>query len=128
MQILRLDHLVLRVRDVAASIHFYQQLLGCEVEREVESLGLVQLRAGDSLIDLLPVEAAASATSAEPNLDHFCLLLEPFDRNALAARCEALELEWEAPKRRYGATGFGPSVYVRDPDGNRLELKGRGGL
>jgi len=121
MRIKGLDHLVLRVADTDRSAQFYAALLGCQVERRVAEIGLVQLRAGDSLIDLLP----ADLPPARPgNLDHFCLLLDPFDVGLIRQRCAQLGISCEAPQRRYGATGYGPSIYLYDPDGNKLELKG----
>jgi catechol 2,3-dioxygenase-like lactoylglutathione lyase family enzyme len=74
-----LDHVVLRVRDVGSMVRFYSEVLGCAVEREVEELGLIQLRAGSSLIDL--VDAAGGEGQ---NMDHFCLRIEPFDPAALS--------------------------------------------
>jgi len=125
MHIKGLDHVVLRVADTARSAQFYRQLLGCHEERRVEEIGLVQLRAGDSLIDLLPVDATPAApTRVAGNLDHFCLLIDPFDLGLIRQRCAQLGIACEEPKRRYGATGYGPSIYLHDPDGNKLELKG----
>lgn len=124
MQIKGLDHVVLRVADTARSIDFYAALLGCHVERRVEELGLVQLRAGASLIDLLPV----ASPPVDTNLDHFCLLIDPFDEPAIRQRCASLGIDCPPAERRYGATGFGPSIYLHDPDGNRIELKGRDDL
>nr|WP_246480823.1 VOC family protein [Motiliproteus sediminis] len=119
-----MDHVVLRVADTARSADFYATLLDCSVERRVDKIGLVQLRAGDSLIDLLPV----ATPPADANLDHFCLLIEPFDEALIRQRCQRLGIDCPCAKRRYGATGFGPSIYLQDPDGNRVELKGRGGV
>ncbi|HEY5718381.1 MAG TPA: VOC family protein [Motiliproteus sp.] len=121
MRIKGLDHLVLRVADTTRSAQFYHQLLGCPVERRVEEIGLVQLRAGSSLIDLVP---AVDEVPQPGNLEHFCLVLDPFDPELIALRCQQLGVSCEAPERRYGASGYGPSIYVLDPDGNKLELKG----
>jgi catechol-2,3-dioxygenase len=114
-----LDHVVLRVRDVGSMVRFYSEVLGCAVEREVEELGLIQLRAGSSLIDL--VDAAGGEGQ---NMDHFCLRIEPFDPAALSRHLSRHGIEAGPVERRYGAEGFGPSIYIQDPEGNTVELKG----
>ncbi|RIL02594.1 MAG: VOC family virulence protein [Proteobacteria bacterium] len=130
IEIRRIDHLVLRVRDVAASKRFYCDVLGCRVERESEALGLHQLRAGESLIDLVPVDGplgklGGAAPGAEArNLDHLALALASFDEAALRAHLEAHGVAPGDVAERFGAEGSGPSMYVRDPDGNVVELKG----
>ena len=127
---LGLDHVVLRVNDLAAALRFYQGALGCTIERRIDALGLVQLRAGASLIDLVPIDSPlgkAGGGAPAPdgkNVDHFCLRIEPFDPDALASHLRAHRIEPGDIARRYGADGFGPSMYVRDPDGNVVELKG----
>ena len=129
-RVLGLDHVVLRVRDLDAALRFYQGALGCAIERRVDAIGLVQLRAGASLIDLVPVDsplgrAGGGAPAAEGrNVDHLCLRIEPFDTEALAAHLSAHSIEPGEIGRRYGADGYGPSMYLRDPDGNVVELKG----
>ena len=127
-----LDHVVLRVSDVARSLRFYCDVLGCAVERRSDALGLVQLRAGASLIDLVDVASplgrlGGAAPEAEArNLDHFALQLAGFDADAIRAHLEAHGVEAGDVAQRYGALGMGPSLYVRDPDGNVVELKGEG--
>jgi len=127
-----LDHVVLRVSDVARSLRFYCDVLGCAVERRSDALGLVQLRAGASLIDLVDVASplgrlGGAAPGAEArNLDHFALQLAGFDADAIRAHLEAHGVEAGDVAQRYGALGMGPSLYVRDPDGNVVELKGEG--
>jgi glyoxylase I family protein len=118
-EIQQLDHVVLRVADMDRSIRFYCDVLGCEVERKVESIGLVQLRAGASLIDLVPRTDAGSG-----DLDHIALRIDPFDPAALTAHFAAHGLTLGEVARRYGAEGYGPSVYLYDPDGYQIELKG----
>ncbi len=117
-----LDHVVLRVADLERAIGFYCEVLGCREERRVESIGLVQLRAGSSLIDLIPAESAPQAGSA--NMDHFALRIEPFDEAALRRHLESHGVEAGEFATRYGAEGQGPSLYIKDPDGNTVELKG----
>lgn len=130
MKVLGIDHVVLRVVDLEASLAFYRDLLGCEVERRVESAGLVQLRAGASLIDLVPLSSrlgrrgGAGPGAEGRNVDHFCLRIEPFEPDALRARLWELGYSPSEVESVYGAEGTGPSIYVRDPDGNTVELKG----
>lgn len=127
-----IDHVVLRARDIARMIAFYRDVLGCAVDREREDLGLYQLRAGRSLIDLVDVKgklgrAGGAAPGADGrNMDHFCLAIEPFDETALRAHLAAHGVEMGEVATRYGAQGSGPSVYIRDPEGNTVELKGIG--
>ena len=117
-----LDHVVLRVADLDRAIHFYCEVLGCTEERRLESIGLVQLRAGASLIDLVPAEGAPEVAGG--NMDHFCLRIEPFDEAELRTHLKAHGVEVGEVARRYGAEGHGPSLYLQDPDGNTVELKG----
>lgn len=125
-----LDHIVLRVRDVAAMRRFYCEVLGCTVEREQAGIGLLQLRAGASLIDLVDVAGklgrkGGAAPGAEArNLDHFCLRIEPWEAAALLAHLEAHHVRIGEMGQRYGAEGEGPSLYIEDPEGNTVELKG----
>ena len=125
-----LDHVVLRVADLERSIRFYCDVLGCRVERSLDELGLYQLRAGAHLIDLVDVTAPlgraggpAAGTEAR-NMDHIALLVAPFDVDAIRAQLEAHGVEPGEVAQRYGARGNGPSMYIRDPDGNVVELKG----
>jgi catechol 2,3-dioxygenase-like lactoylglutathione lyase family enzyme len=130
MKILGLDHIVLRVRDMERMVAFWRDALGCTVEKVQTELGLVHIRAGSALIDLVDVagklgKEGGHAPDAEGrNLDHFCLRAEPFDPPAIRARLEAQGVAVDAPKRRFGAEGYGESIYLSDPEGNRIELKG----
>ena len=125
-----IDHLVLRVSDSAAMLAFYRDVLGCPVERRQDDIGLIQLRAGRSLIDLVPIDGALGrAGGAAPgkegrNLDHFCLRIEPFDEAAIRSRLKAHGIDAGPLASRYGAEGEGPSLYLTDPEGNVVELKG----
>lgn len=119
---LGLDHVVLRVRDQARSTRFYQDVLGCTLDRVNEKISLVHLRFGEHLIDLLP------ATGGEPGggLDHVCLSIRCDDLNQLVRALESKGVTLEGKVvQRYGAYGEGPSVYLRDPDGYKIELKPR---
>ena len=125
-----IDHVVLRVANLQASVDFYCGVLGCTLERHREDIGLAQLRAGRSLIDLVPLDGKLGrAGGAAPgaggrNVDHFCLRVEPFDGAALAAYLRERGLAPGEIAERFGAEGKGPSIYVTDPDGNTVELKG----
>ena len=126
----QIDHIVLRVRDVDAMQAFYCDVLGCSVERRQDTIGLLQLRAGASLIDLVDVEGklgrmggAAPGTEGR-NLDHLCLRVEPFERDAIVAYLRARGVRLGEFGSRYGAEGEGPSQYLFDPEGNMVELKG----
>jgi catechol 2,3-dioxygenase-like lactoylglutathione lyase family enzyme len=132
IEIRGIDHVVLRVSDVERSLRFYCDVLGCREERRVEALGLVQLRAGAALIDLVDVGGALGRIGGGPpgdlqrNMDHVALQLAGFDEPALRAELAAAGVEAGEVGERYGAEGMGPSLYVRDPDGNVVELKGPG--
>lgn len=127
----RIDHLVLRVRDMSRSETFYSEVLGCEVTRRREDLGLLHLRAGASMIDLVAIDGplgrkGGSAPGVDGrNLDHLCLRIEPFDEASIVAHLGAHGIAPHAPaSRNFGAEGNGPSLYFDDPDGNTIELKG----
>ncbi|MEX0645735.1 MAG: VOC family protein [Parvularculaceae bacterium] len=125
-----LDHVVFRVADLARSIEFYRDILGCTVEREQKAIGLTQLRAGRSLIDLVPIDGPLGSMGGAPpgaearNMDHFALSIAPFDEAAIRAWLGGHGIEAPEAGQRYGAEGEGPSIYIRDPDGNVVELKG----
>lgn len=125
-----IDHLVLRVRDLAAMQAFYRDVLGCTVERHQQAIGLLQLRAGDSLIDLVDVDGklgrmgGAAPGEEGHNLDHLCLQVDPFDLEAIVGHLRAHGVRVGEFGSRYGAEGEGPSQYLFDPEGNMVELKG----
>lgn len=133
IRIREIDHLVLRVIDLEPMLRFYCGALGCSVERRDDAIGLVQLRAGRSLIDLVPVDgtlgrAGGAAPGREArNLDHFCVRIEPFDKPAIRAELSALGIAVGALATRNGAGGEGPSLYISDPEGNTVKLKGPAG-
>jgi glyoxylase I family protein len=130
IHIREIDHIVLRVSDLRRMLHFYCEVLGCPEERRQDEIGLVQLRAGRSLIDLVTVTGklgrmGGAAPAAEGrNMDHVCLHVEPFDAAAIGAHLAAHGVPPGAVESRYGAEGEGPSIYVTDPEGNVVELKG----
>ncbi|OOG51613.1 VOC family protein [Polaromonas sp. C04] len=130
IDIQEIDHIVLRVIDLDAMLHFYGTVLGCPIERRQDDIGLVQLRAGRSLVDLVPVDGPLGrAGGAAPgfegrNLDHFCLRVDPFDEAAIRAHLTAAGVAVGPVESRNGAEGQGPSIYIADPQGNTVELKG----
>ena len=120
----RIDHVVIRVRDLAAMVRFYEQALGFRVERTIDRLNLVQMRAGASMLDLIEGERPASAGKTGSNMDHLCFRIAPFDRDAISSHLSPLGIEIGEAVERYGAEGTGLSVYFDDPEGNQIELKG----
>jgi catechol 2,3-dioxygenase-like lactoylglutathione lyase family enzyme len=124
--VLGIDHIVLRVRALAGALRFYRDVLGCPLEREQPELGLTQLRAGRSLIDLVTLDGplgAGEPPGKGPNVEHFCLTLAPFDEPRLIAWLTAHGVAAHAPDTRYGAQGEGRSLFIEDPEGNHIELK-----
>ena len=125
-----IDHVVLRVRDLEASLAFYCGVLGCTLDKVQDKIGLWQVRAGASLIDLVPLDGllgkmgGAGPGDEGRNLDHFAIQVAPFDEAKIRAHLAAHGVTVTESGRRYGAQGDGPSVYIRDPDGNTVELKG----
>ena len=130
-----LDHVVLRVRDAARMERFYCEVVGCVVVRRRTDLGLIHLGAGSTMIDLVDIEGPLGGRrpgdGADPpvgikerNMDHFCLRVTPFDAPAISAHLRAHGVEPREIGTRFGAEGDGPSLYLDDPEGNRVELKG----
>jgi catechol 2,3-dioxygenase-like lactoylglutathione lyase family enzyme len=129
-RLVAIDHLVLRVVDLGRMLRFYCDALGCTIEKRQDSIGLIQLRAGSALIDLVPIDGKLGAAGGAPpgkegrNLDHFCLRVEPFDEAAIHEQLARYGYASGPVEKRYGAEGEGPSIYVTDPEGNVVELKG----
>lgn len=122
LRIAEIDHVVLRCRDQKRMLDFYTRMLGFAEERRIEQMGLIQLRAGNAMIDLLPGREVGN--DAGGNVDHFCLGVETADINAAVRYFTENNVEVMGdPIERYGAHGIGLSIYVRDPDGNVIELK-----
>lgn len=125
-----IDHIVLRTTKLRAMLEFYTGILACEVERETSpKTGLTQLRAGNALIDLVVVDSLLGKLGGSApgqtgnNLDHFCLQLKPISEEEMIAHLESNGVEVGEFDDRYGAQGFGRSVYVKDPEGNVVELR-----
>ena len=130
LKVLAIDHIVLRTDKLDAMLNFYRDILGCKVERELPpETGLIQLRAGTTLIDLVPVDSELGRLGGKPpqqdgrNLEHFCLLVQSENQQTLHRYLSSHNLTPEPFQKRYGATGFGPSTYIKHPQGNTLELK-----
>ena len=126
----RIDHIVLRVNVLEPMLQFYCKVLGCRIERRQDAIGLVQLRAGASMVDLVPVDGTLGRQGGAPpgaegrNVDHICFRVESFDAAAIAAHLAAHGVQCGNVEMRYGAEGEGPSIYINDPEGKTIELKG----
>ena len=129
-KIQQIDHIVLRVAELQPMLDFYLGTLGCTLDRVREDLGLYQIRAGDSLIDLVTIDGKlGSAGGKAPgregrNLDHFCLRVDPFNPEEIMSHLQQHGIEGGRLESRYGAQGQGLSLYLSDPEGNVIELKG----
>jgi catechol 2,3-dioxygenase-like lactoylglutathione lyase family enzyme len=125
-----IDHVVLRVTDLERMIAFYCDALGCSVHWRRPDLGLVHLRAGNAMIDLVPVDGPLGQKGGAPpgaearNMDHFCVRVAPFDVDAIVAHVQAHGARLGEIRPRFGAQGEGTSIYVFDPEDNLVELKG----
>ena len=125
-----LDHVVVRAKDIQLLLGFYRDVLGLPVAKHNEPLGLWHLDAGGSMIDLVDMagplgEKGGPPPGASNNMDHLAIKVEHFDEVALLAYFQAKGVETEpAAKKRFGADGDGPSLYLKDPEGNGVELKG----
>ena len=127
-----IDHVVLRARDFEGLIDFYISVLGCRLERISPGYGIAQLRAGRSLVDIVDTNGKLGRSGGkEPNhnaenMDHFCLQIAPWDSEQIGDHLRAHGVEVGTVESRYGALGNGPSIYIKDPEGNGVELKGAG--
>ena len=130
IKVREIDHVVIRVIELGKMLDFYCGVLGCTIERQQEKLGLTQLRAGRSLIDFVTVEGelgregGAAPGSEGKNMDHLCLRVYPFDGDAIIRYLVDLNVTAGEIGSRYGAEGDGPSIYLKDPEGNTVKLKG----
>ena len=130
LEVVCIDHIVLRTTKLGEMLDFYIEFLGCKVDRETsEETGLTQLRAGNALIDLVVVDSSLGKlgggppTQTENNVDHFCLQLKPISEEEIRVQLESKGVEFGGFNDRYGAQGFGKSVYIKDPEGNVVELR-----
>lgn len=129
IEVKAIDHVVLRTSNIDAMIKFYSGVLNCPLERELEELGLVQLRAGSALIDLVPVDSELGRMGGKApkqdgrNMDHLCLQINAIAEQDLLHYLKANGIEIENFVERYGAEGYGRTLYINDPEGNVIELK-----
>jgi len=130
IEIAAIDHIVLRTSKIKAMLDFYCHVLGCTVERETSTeTGLIQLRAGSALIDLVTVESdlgrmgGGAPTATENSLDHFCIQLKPISEIEIEKHLSEHGIDGGRFHDRYGAQGIGKSIYIKDPEGNSVELR-----
>ena len=119
LRLREIDHVVLRVSDMQRMVRFYSEVLGAELVAFRPKFNMTHLRAGSSMIDLVAGDAGAGR-----NMDHFCLRVEPFDEAAILAHLKSHGVALGDTRTRYGAEGNGVSIYLTDPEGNQVELKG----
>lgn len=132
INILRFDHVVFRVRDIARSMRFYEDVLGAHLDKSDERLGLYHMKLGDAMIDLISVDGQLGGAVGTKeinqktrNVEHVCLRIEPFDEAGIKDHLDRHHVKYEpAVEQNYGNEGVGPSLYLEDPDGNVIELKG----
>jgi glyoxylase I family protein len=132
LEVLAIDHIVLRTTKLGEMLEFYTKVLGCKIERETpEETGLTQLRAGNALIDIVVVNSRLGAigggapTKTERNVDHFCLQIKSLPEQEIISHLEKHGIKFSEFASRYGAQGLGNSVYIQDPEGNAVELRCR---
>jgi glyoxylase I family protein len=125
-----IDHVVIRVNDLENMVAFYRDVLGCKLERGPGDSRLAQLRAGLSLIDLVDAHGPIGrhggdvADHTAHNMDHVCFQIDPWDTSVVQEQLQRHDVEFGEVGDRYGAAGVGPSIYLKDPEGNTVELKG----
>jgi glyoxylase I family protein len=125
-----LDHVVIRCIDLAAMKHFYCDVLGGTMQEEDTDIGLYQVRIGDHIVDLMPVDGPSGLKGGPApgtdgyNMDHFAIQVEPYDDDAIRAYLSGCGVDLGATIIRGGAEGEGPGIHIKDPEGNTVELKG----
>ncbi len=130
INIVQIDHVVIRVKNLEQMIDFYTAVIGCRLEKGPGEMRLAQLRAGNSLIDLVDAKGPLGKPGGglpdhtAPNMDHVCLQITPWDVDAINRHLKEHGVETGEVVTRYGAQGNGPSMYFNDPEGNSIELKG----
>lgn len=133
IRIKHIDHLVIRARNLEEMIRFYCDVVGCSLDKRVDELGLVHLRTGSSMIDLISVDGKLGMMGGAPpqneghNMDHFCLRVEDFSVEVVLAHLESHGVTPSEVYNNYGAEGYGASIYIKDPEGNTIEFKGPAG-
>lgn len=123
LTIREIDHVVLRVRNIDVMRRFYCDVLGADHVAWRPHFRMSHLRAGSSMIDLVVADGPAPDKQHQ-NMDHLCLRIEPFDEEAIVAHLKRHGVSVGDIRPRYGAEGNGVSIYLTDPEGNTVELKG----
>ena len=130
LEIIGIDHIVLRTTKLEQMLAFYCDILGCKIQRQTpKETGLTQLSAGNALIDLVTVNSelghmgGGEPTATENNLDHFCLQLKSVSQQDFIAHLKSNDINVGEFEQRYGAQGYGDSIYIADPQGNVVELR-----
>lgn len=129
-QIKQLDHVVLRARNQGEMVKFYKEALGCVEARTSAEYGITMMRAGQSLIDIVDATGKIGRMKGAPpgeeghNMEHLCLRIEPFDEAMIREHFARFGVTPSPVEDRFGADGTGPSMYLEDPEGNTIELKG----
>jgi glyoxylase I family protein len=123
-----IDHVVLIVDDLEAAVKWYAEVVGAVEEHSLREFGMVQLRAGASMIDLVDAASKEGKWARPPveggrNLDHLCLEVGPVTKQAMKSHLTRHGLEIEEEGLRMGAKGQGYSWYIRDPWDHQIELK-----
>jgi glyoxylase I family protein len=130
LNIRHIDHVVLRVRDIEAMRRFYCEVLGAQHVAYRAQFGMSHLRVGAAMLDLLEVDGplgkqgGAAPEREGRNMDHLCFRVEPFDQEAIVAHLRKHGVQVGDIRARFGAEGNGISIYLADPEGNTVELKG----
>lgn len=130
INITHIDHVVIRANNLDNMVAFYQDVLGCKLERGPGDGRLAQLRAGLSMIDLVDAKGPIGRHSGDvadhtaPNMDHVCFQIDPWNISAVQEQLQLHDVAFGEVGDRYGAGGLGPSIYLKDPEGNTVELKG----
>lgn len=124
-----IDHVVFIVDDMSKALDFYYNVLGCTEGYVYPALGMEQVWCGSSLIVLWDITQPGAKDAIPPvqggrNVDHVCIATSPFDHDELRAHLKRHGVEIEREAMHGGARGMGHSFYVRDPFGNKLEIKG----
>jgi glyoxylase I family protein len=124
-----IDHVLLLISGMETALKFYCDVLGLNIHNQIPQHAMVQLRAGGALIDLVDLESpqgnwARPTPAGGRNLDHICIALAAHDETALRAHLAQHQVAIVEEGMHGGARGESLSIYIRDPAGNSIELKG----
>jgi catechol 2,3-dioxygenase-like lactoylglutathione lyase family enzyme len=122
-----IDHETLPVRDLERTLEFYCGRLGCTLvdrsEYDQKIRPIVQLGIGDQHIHIWPTGEDFTVPPETHLFPHLCLEVADVDLGELADGWRAEGLRVSGPHNFVGAKGYGPGIYVWDPDGHIVELK-----